>query len=68
MTVKTIRLTYRGRGVFTTRQRLSLKKDQTIRAYLGPTPQTDATRGLLKLPRRLARRLAEDPELSPWNS
>ena len=68
MTLKTIQLTYKGHGVFTTRQKISLRKDQSIRAYLGPTPITDATRGLVKIPLRLAKRLAEDPELSAWNS
>lgn len=68
MTLKTVTLTYKGRGVFTTRQKLSLRKGQAIRAYLGPTPLTDATRGILKVSPRLAKRIAEDPELSVWNS
>jgi hypothetical protein len=68
MTIKMIRLTYRGGGMFTTTQTLSLTKGQTISVYLSPTPITDATRGVIKLPRRVAARLATDPELSVWNS
>jgi len=68
MTIKTIQLVYKGRGVFTTRQKLTLRKGQAIRAYLGPTPLTDATHGILKISPRLAKRIAEDPEFSVLNS
>jgi hypothetical protein len=68
MTLKTIRLIYKGRGIFTTKQKLSLHRGQAVRAYLGPTPWTDATRGLIKIPQRLAKRLAEEPELGAVNS
>ena len=68
MTLKMIRLTYKGHGVFTTRQKLPLSKGQSVRAYLGPTPITDATRGLFKISPRLAKRLIDDPELDVLNS
>ena len=68
MTLKTVTLTYKGRGVFTTRQKLSFRKGQAIRVYIGATPWTNATRGIIKVPPRLARRLAEDPELGAWTA
>lgn len=64
----TLRLTYKGRGLFVTRQKLTLRKGQAIRAYIGPAPITEATRGIIKVSRRLAKRIAEDPELSVLNS
>lgn len=66
--MKTVTLTYRGRGLFVTRQKLTLRKGQAIRAYIGPTPITHATRGAMKLSPQLAKRLISDPELSVWNS
>ena len=66
--MKTITFTYRGHGLFAARPKLTLKKGQRIRAYVGATPITDATRGVIKLSRRLAHRLAHDPELSVLSS
>ena len=68
MTLKALTLTYKGRGVFTTRKKLRLHSGQAIRVFLSPTPWTDATRGALKISSRLAKRLATDPDLSVWNS
>ena len=66
--MQTITLTYKGHGLFAARPRLALRKGQAIRAYIGPTPITDATRGVIRLSRRLAQRLAHDPELSVLSS
>jgi len=66
--MKTITLTYRGHGLFATRQKLTLRKGQAIRAYIGPAPITQAMRGAMKLSPQLAKRLVSDPELSVWNS
>ncbi len=66
--MKMITLTYRGRGLFATRQRLTLQKGQAVRAYIGPAPITDATRGAMKISSQLAKRLMADPELSVWHS
>ena len=66
--LKTLTLTYKGRGLFATRQRLTLHRGQAIRAYIGPTPITTATRGAMKISPQLAKRLLSDPELSVWHS
>ncbi len=68
MTLKALTLTYKGRGIFTTRKKLSLRSGEAIRVFLSPTPWTDATYGSLKLSPRQAKRIAEDPDLSVWNS
>ena len=67
MTLKTITLTYKGRGVFITRKKLRLQSGQAVRVFFSPTPCTDATRGALKISARMAKRLLTDPTLSVWN-
>lgn len=39
---------------------------KSVRPRRGVTPWTDATRGCMKISKRLAKRIALDPELSPW--
>ena len=68
MTLKTITLTYKGRGVFTTRRKLRLQSDQAVRVFFSPTPWTGATRGALKISARMVKRLLTDTTLSVWNS
>lgn len=64
--MKTILLRYQGHGVFTTRQKLAFRKNQVLRVAVSQTPITDATFGVIKLPRHLAKRLAHDPDLGGW--
>ena len=68
MGFKTIVLTYKGHGLFAAKPKLTLRKGQTIRVSLGPTPISDAMYGAMKVPKRWIERLTHDPELGQWTS
>ena len=64
MPLKTITLTYKGRGVFRTRQKLSLRKGQVVCTYLQDSNVNPVSRtaGMFRVDRRTARTIIYSDE------